>query len=99
VLQSHGEQITVLKAVALAHGLTGFAKADNAVIMRNNPVTGQRDTIPVRIKQIENQKTQDVPMNSNDILYIPDSKGLKILARSAEAAISIGSSVAIYRAY
>jgi polysaccharide biosynthesis/export protein len=99
VLQSHGEQITVLKAVALAHGLTGFAKADNAVIMRNNPVTGQRDAIPVRIKQIENQKTQDVPMNSNDILYIPDSKGLKILARSAEAAISIGSSVAIYRAY
>jgi len=99
VLQSHGEQITVLKAVALAHGLTGFAKADNAVIMRNNPVTGQRDTIPVRIKHIENQKTQDVPMNSNDILYIPDSKGLKILARSAEAAISIGSSVAIYRAY
>jgi polysaccharide export outer membrane protein len=97
VLQSHGEQITVLKAVALAHGLTGFAKADNAVIMRGNPVTGQRDVIPVRIKQIENQKTQDVPMKSNDVLYIPDSKGLKVLARGAEAAISIGSSVAIYR--
>jgi polysaccharide export outer membrane protein len=97
VLQSHGEQITVLKAVALAHGLTGFAKADNAVIMRSNPVTGQRDAIPVRIKQIENQKTQDVPMKSNDVLYIPDSKGLKVLARGAEAAISIGSSVAIYR--
>src|SRR5580692_2361015 len=97
VLQSHGEQITVLKAVALAHGLTGFAKADKAVIMRANPVTGQRDVIPVRIKQIENQKTQDVAMNSNDVLYIPDSKGLKVLARGAEAAISIGSSVAIYR--
>jgi polysaccharide export outer membrane protein len=97
VLQSHGEQITVLKAVALAHGLTGFAKADSAVIMRANPATGQRDVIPVRIKQIENQKTQDVAMKSNDVLYIPDSKGLKILARSAEAAISIGSSVAIYR--
>ncbi len=97
VLQSHGEQITVLKAVALAHGLTGFAKADNAVIMRNNPVTGQRDVIPVRIGQIEKQKTQDVAMKSNDVLYIPDSKGLKVLARGAEAAISIGSSVAIYR--
>jgi polysaccharide biosynthesis/export protein len=97
VLQSHGEQITVLKAVALAHGLTGFAKADNAVIMRANPVTGQRDVIPVRIKQIENQKTQDVNMKSNDVLYIPDSKGLKVLARGAEAAISIGSSVAIFR--
>jgi polysaccharide biosynthesis/export protein len=97
VLQSHGEQITALKAVALAHGLTGFAKADSAVIMRSNPITGQKDVIPVRIKQIENQKTEDVAMRSNDILYIPDSKGLKILARSAEAAISIGSSVAIYR--
>jgi polysaccharide biosynthesis/export protein len=99
VLQNHGEQVTVLKAVALAHGLTGFAKADSAVIMRSNPVTGQKDVIPVRIKQIENQKTQDVPMKSNDILYIPDSKGLKVLARGAEAAIGIGSSVAIYRAY
>jgi len=97
VLQSHGEQITALKAVALAHGLTGFAKADSAVIMRSNPITGQKDVIPVRIKQIENQKIEDVAMRSNDILYIPDSKGLKILARSAEAAISIGSSVAIYR--
>lgn len=34
VMQNHGEQITVLKALALAHGLTVFAKADNAVIMR-----------------------------------------------------------------
>ncbi len=42
VLQSHGEQITVLKAVALAHGLTGFAKADQAVIMRNNTATGTK---------------------------------------------------------
>src|SRR5271156_1841678 len=97
VLQSHGEQITVLKAVALAHGLTGFAKADSAVIMRNNPITGQKDVIPVHIGQIEKQKTPDVAMSSNDILYIPDSKGLKVLARGAEAAISIGSSVAIFR--
>jgi polysaccharide biosynthesis/export protein len=97
VLQSHGEQITVLKAVALAHGMTGFAKPDNAVIMRNNPATGQRDVIPVRIKQIEKQKTEDVTMKSNDILYIPDSTGLKVLARGAEAAIGIGSSLAVYR--
>ncbi len=41
VLQSHGEQITVMKAVALAHGLTGFSKSNDAVIMRCNPITGQ----------------------------------------------------------
>jgi polysaccharide export outer membrane protein len=97
VLQSHGEQLTVLKAVALAHGLNGFAKADQAVIMRNNVDTGQKDMIPVHIKQIQNQRTDDVTMKSNDILYIPDSKGLKVLARGAEAALTVGSGIAIYR--
>jgi polysaccharide export outer membrane protein len=98
VLQSHGEQITALKAVALAHGMTTFAKADSAVIMRSNPATGNRDQIPVHIKAIENHKEDDVPMKSNDILYIPDSRGLKVLARTGEAAIGIGSGIAVYRA-
>lgn len=96
VLQSHGEQITVLKAVALAHGLTGFAKGDQAVIMRKNAATGQNDMIPVQIKKIENRKADDMAMQSNDILYIPDSLGLKVLAKGGEAAIA-GSSVLIYR--
>jgi polysaccharide export outer membrane protein len=97
VVQSRGEQITVLKAVALAHGLTGFAKPDSAVILRRNPLTGQRDAIPVRIKQIENHKADDVPMLSNDILYIPDSAGKKALARGAEAAVGVGTGLLVYR--
>jgi polysaccharide export outer membrane protein len=97
VLQSHGEQISVLKAVALAHGTTGFAKGDDAVIMRNNPLTGQREVIPVHLKQIEHRKAEDVTMKSNDILYIPDSMTRKVLARGAEVAVGLGTSVAIYR--
>jgi polysaccharide export outer membrane protein len=97
VLQNRGEQVTVLKALALARGLTGFAKADSAVIMRTNPKTGQRDTIPVHVKKIENRKADDVPMKSNDILYIPDSAGKKALARGAEAALGAGSAIAVYR--
>jgi polysaccharide export outer membrane protein len=99
VLQSHGEQITVMKAVALAHGLTSFSKSDDAVIMRSNPVTGQRDIISVHIKQIENHKADDVAMKSNDILYVPDSTGRKVLARGAEAAVTVGSGIAMFRAY
>jgi polysaccharide biosynthesis/export protein len=97
VVQSHGEQITVLKAVALAHGLNGFAKADDAVILRRNPVTGKKDAIPVQIKKIENRKADDVPMASNDILYIPDSAGRRALARGTEAAIGITTGLLIYR--
>jgi polysaccharide export outer membrane protein len=98
VLQSHGEQVTVLKALALAHGLTTFAKGDSAVIMRTNPATGNKDQFSVHIKAIENHKEDDVPMKSNDILYIPDSRGLKVLAKGTEAAIGIGSGIAVYRA-
>ena len=88
----------MLKAVALAHGLTGFAKADDAVIFRMNPNTGKRDMVPVHIKQIAKDKTEDVAMKSNDILYVPDNLGKKVLARGAEAAVSVGTSVAIFRA-
>jgi polysaccharide export outer membrane protein len=97
VLQSHGEQVTVLKAVALAHGLTGFAKSNDAVIFRTNPDTGKRDQIAVHIKEIEKNKTEDVALKSNDILYVPDSFGRKALARGAEAAVSVGTAIAIYR--
>src|ERR1700733_15467172 len=97
VVQSRGEQVTVLKALALAHGMTTFAKANSAVIMRTNPVTGNKDQLPVRIKDIENHKVDDVAMKSNDILYIPDSRGLKVLAKGSEAALGVGSGVAIYR--
>jgi polysaccharide biosynthesis/export protein len=97
VLQSHGEQITVLKAVALAHGLAGFAKKDDAVIFRVDPATGQRDAIPVHISQIEKSKTEDVAMKSNDILYVPQSGGKKAAAMAAQAALQVGTAVAIYR--
>ena len=97
VMQSHGEQITVLKAIALAHGLSGFAKSDQAVIMRLNPITGQKDAIPVHIKQIEKRKMDDVALKSNDILYVPDSLGLKVLAKGGESALGMGTQIAVFR--
>lgn len=97
VLQGHGENVTILRVVALAHGLTNFAKADSSVILRTNPLTGKREEIRVRIKQIEKNKAPDVPVISNDILYIPDSAGKKALARVGESAIGIGTAVTVYR--
>jgi len=99
VLQAHGEQITVLKVIALAHGLTGYAKANDAVVMRTNPATGQKDPFTVRIKEIEKHQTNDVALLPNDILYIPDSAGKRALARGAEAALTLGTGVALYRTY
>lgn len=98
VLQGHGEAVTVLKALALAHGLNGYAKADDSVILRIDPATGKREEIPVRLKKIEDRKANDLAMKANDILYVPDSTGKKLLAKGAQSALGIGTSVAIYRA-
>ena len=97
VLQSRGEQVTVLKALALARGLASFAKPDDAVIYRTNPKTGKREAIPAHIKQIEKDKSEDVALKANDILYVPDNLSLRIAARATEAAISIGTGILVYR--
>ena len=97
VLQSRGEQVTVLKAVALARGLASFSKPDDSVIYRVNPKTGQREAIPVHIKQIEKNKSEDVALKSNDVLYVPDNLGLKVAAAATQAAISIGTGILVYR--
>ena len=36
-------------------------------------------------------------MKADDILYVPDSAGKKALVKGAEAAIGVGTAVAIYR--
>lgn len=97
VLQSHGAQVTALEVVALAHGLTGTAKMNDAVIVRKNPDTGQTVEIPVRLKDIFNRKVADVRLVPNDILIVPDSTTKKILAQGGQAAITVGSGLAIYR--
>jgi len=97
VLQSRGEDITVLKAIALAHGLNTFARPDDAVILRTNPATGQKDQIPVHIKKMAKHQAEDVPLVANDVLYVPDSTGKKILAHTGSAIVSGGSAVAFYR--
>jgi polysaccharide export outer membrane protein len=98
VVQSHGDQVTVLKVVALAHGLTGYAKGDSAVIMRTNPATGQKEEIPIHISKMQKRQSEDVALKSNDVLYIPDSAGRKALSRGVQSALGIGTGIAIYRA-
>jgi hypothetical protein len=41
-------------------------------------------------------KGKDVAMQGNDILFIPDSTGKKVLLRIMEGAIQTGTGLAIY---
>ena len=97
VLESRGDHITVVKAVAMAHGLNGTAKGNSAVILRQD-ATGAKQEIPVPVKKMLKREADDVQLQAGDVLYVPDSTAKKVLAKTGEAAIAVSSGVLIYRA-
>ena len=90
-------QYTVMKAVAMAHGVTRFARTSTARIVRRTP-TGQQE-IPVPLNKILVSKAPDIPMQSNDILFIPSSTGKRAASRTADVAAALASGVAYYGFY
>ena len=90
-------QYTVMKVVAMARGTTKFAKTSKARIVRRTS-DGNKE-IPVPLDKILISKAPDIPLQSNDILFVPTNKGKQAAARGAEAAISIATSLAVVSAY
>jgi polysaccharide export outer membrane protein len=96
VLGEH-QTISVIEAVALAEGLNPTADKKHAKILRVNPGSDQRIEIAVNLKGILENKAGDVPLQGNDILFIPGNTGKKVALRAIEAVIQTGTGVAIYR--
>lgn len=96
-LNDPGATFNVMKMIALAHGLLGYAKANNSVILRKDDSTGQTKQIPIKLKKIMDQKIPDVRLYAGDILYVPGSGAKKALGIAGGAAIGVGTGLAIYR--
>jgi polysaccharide export outer membrane protein len=94
---SEKERLSVLQALSLAEGLDRTSAPKDARILRPASGNEQRQEIPVNVKQILNGKSGDVPLLANDILFIPTSGPKTAMGRGVEAAISIGTGLAIYR--
>jgi polysaccharide biosynthesis/export protein len=84
---------TVLKVLALAEGLAPFA-AKLAYIYRRDPANMVRNEIPIELQKILARKTPDLPLQPNDILYIPDNKGRRITVGALERMAGFGSATA-----
>jgi polysaccharide export outer membrane protein len=96
VLRSN-ENISVLQALALAEGLTRTALKSQARIIRTDQSTDKRIEIPVDIGKILASKAPDPPLQSKDIIFVPDSSAKSAFYRGAEAVLSTATGVAIYR--
>jgi polysaccharide export outer membrane protein len=95
VMLNDRDRMTTLKILSLAGGTTGSAKTKEAVILRKNSDTGKRDEVPVDLKKVLDLKSEDVMLQSSDILFIPDSSGKKALHRAGDVALSLTTGIAL----
>jgi len=86
--------LTVLQAIALAGGTNKTAKMGGVRIIRKGP-TGMTET-QVPLKKMLEAKAPDVPLQGDDILFVPVSGGRVLAARTLEAAMSAATAVTIY---
>jgi polysaccharide biosynthesis/export protein len=96
VLSNDRAQLTTLKILSLAGGLTRTAKSDKAVIVRKDNL-GQQHEVPVDLKKVLNRKAEDLQLQPSDILYVPESGSKQALFRAVEFGLALGSGVALYR--
>jgi len=87
-----GSENSVLKLVALAEGLAPF-HFKTAFVYRPD-ATGARQEIPVNLDKILDRKAPDVPLQVDDLLYIPDNKGKRLTAGVIDKLAGFGSSTA-----
>jgi polysaccharide export outer membrane protein len=95
-LLNDSEQVTVLQALSMAGGLDRMAQPKHARILRRIP-TASRTEIPVDLRKILDGRTEDVRMQAEDILFVPNSVPKRAAIRALEAAIQLGTGVAVYR--
>ena len=79
-LKNGHEELTVLRALALAGDVTSVAKKNKALILRNDPKSPNgRDQIKVDLPGILAGHTPDPVLQANDILFVPGSSSKKAL--------------------
>jgi polysaccharide export outer membrane protein len=90
----HDEHLTILQAVALAQGTNSTAAKGGTKLIRT---TAQgRQEIPVDLKKILASKSPDMPLQDNDILFIPNSS-FKSTMKGISAALPAAAAASIYR--
>ncbi len=91
------ESITVLQALALAGGLQATAKKKASKILRPGEPGTQRSEIAVNLREIMAGDSLDVPLEREDILFVPHSGGKAAIRQVAAAGLSMGTGMMIWR--
>lgn len=96
VIANDRTQLTAMKVLTLAGGLTRIAKASHSYIIRQDQQGKQTET-EIDLKKILQFQAEDLPMHASDILYVPDDRVKEIVLQTIALTVALGTSVAIYR--
>ncbi len=96
VVSNDRTQLTTLKVLSLAGGLTAIAKTNQAVIIRKDD-TGKQTETQVDLKKVLKRESEDITMRPSDILFIPDDRTKAALFKAAEIGVAVGTAVAVFR--
>ena len=91
------QTMTVLQALSLAGGMDTASSPQHSRILRASHDSSERAEVPIDLKRIMDGKANDVPLQPDDILFIPSSVPKKAAIRAIEAAIQVGTGIAIFR--
>jgi polysaccharide biosynthesis/export protein len=94
-VMENGNDITVLKAIALAQGTNPNAALNAAKLIRKTP-EGPKD-VPLSLKQILASKAPDLQLQPDDVVFVPGSAGKGAAKRGAEAILQMATGIAIWR--
>jgi polysaccharide biosynthesis/export protein len=97
---SEKRSLSALEALSLAEGLGPNAAPKSARILRRTAASDTaRQQIPVNLKRILAGKDEDIRLQPDDILFVPDNSGRRITAKVAETALATISGIAIWRGF
>jgi polysaccharide biosynthesis/export protein len=87
------DNLTVLKAIALAGGTTRLAKMNGVKIIRKGP--GGMTLTPVELKKMLQAKVADLPLKADDILFVPSSTAKVISSRTVEVGMQAANAATL----
>jgi polysaccharide biosynthesis/export protein len=91
------QNISALQALAYAEGLDRTAAPKQAKILRVVAGQSQRTEIAVNLRLILDGKSQDVPMQADDILFVPNNSARQVGMSALSTAVQIGTGLVIWR--
>jgi polysaccharide export outer membrane protein len=89
---------TVLQAIAMAHGTNPTASLKSTKLIRKASTNSPQE-LPIPLDTILSAKSPDLELQSDDIVFVPNSAAKTVASRSLEAIVQTATGIAIYGRY